>query len=208
MKRYKISFKKVITFLFPNKCSLCSKLMANNYAVCPSCAEKLTKQQLNKQLNHDYFDEFVPLFYYKDDIRQLLINFKFKSFYNLKYYFAAALKDTLQSYINDGYAIVAAPTSNRNSSFLALLSYLNHKGFKINKYLIKKSNKEQKGLNRAERLEAIKGTIKLKVNKVPKKIVLLDDILTTGATCNECVKLLYKMGASKIAVVVLAYDIA
>ncbi len=37
-----------------------------------------------------------------------------------------------------------------------------------------------------------------------KKVILLDDILTTGATANECSKTLLKAGAKEVLVLTLA----
>lgn len=40
--------------------------------------------------------------------------------------------------------------------------------------------------------------------KAPRKIIIIDDILTTGATLNECAKILKKNGAEKVWGLVLA----
>jgi len=42
------------------------------------------------------------------------------------------------------------------------------------------------------------------LNKVPKKIIIIDDILTTGATLNECAKILKSHGAEKVWGLVIA----
>jgi len=40
--------------------------------------------------------------------------------------------------------------------------------------------------------------------KIPQKIILIDDVLTTGATLNECAKILKRHGAEKVWGLVLA----
>ena len=55
----------------------------------------------------------------------------------------------------------------------------------------------QNSLNKKERLENIKGAFRLKngVNVENKKILIIDDIFTTGSTINECCKVLKKNNA-------------
>ncbi|MGV8056474.1 MAG: ComF family protein [Smithellaceae bacterium] len=64
----------------------------------------------------------------------------------------------------------------------------------------------QTGLNKTEREKNIKGSFvvadKKKVHG--KNIILIDDVYTTGATVNECAKILLKAGAQKVAVLTLS----
>jgi len=39
-----------------------------------------------------------------------------------------------------------------------------------------------------------------------KKVVILDDIYTTGATANECRKILQNAGASEVGIITIAKD--
>ncbi|MCQ4637335.1 hypothetical protein NE619_11430 [Anaerovorax odorimutans] len=62
----------------------------------------------------------------------------------------------------------------------------------------------QRTLNRAEREANVKGAFEMKKEVKGKHIVLLDDILTSGATAAEAADELYLRGAEKVTVVVLA----
>jgi len=64
----------------------------------------------------------------------------------------------------------------------------------------------QTGLNRAEREKNIKGAFAVADKKkvTDKNIILIDDVYTTGATINECAKVLLKAGAQKVAVLTLS----
>ncbi len=64
----------------------------------------------------------------------------------------------------------------------------------------------QTGLNKAERNKNIKGAFEVSDKKkiAGKNVILVDDVYTTGATINECAKILTKAGAQKVTVLTLA----
>jgi predicted amidophosphoribosyltransferase len=62
-----------------------------------------------------------------------------------------------------------------------------------------KITKPQNKLSNSERMDNVKGAFKISNIEVKlKNILLVDDIYTTGATLNECSKLLKNKGAEKI----------
>ncbi len=66
--------------------------------------------------------------------------------------------------------------------------------------LERKSQGQQKKLSRQERLGALGASYDLRPNiqGLPKEAVLLDDIVTTGATMEKCAWLLKKAGVQKV----------
>ena len=75
------------------------------------------------------------------------------------------------------------------------------------KDIIKNKNiKEQKLLSKEERYKNIKGAFSLKTDKniKNKKLLLLDDVMTTGSTINTISRLLKENGAEKIYAAVAA----
>jgi predicted amidophosphoribosyltransferase len=57
------------------------------------------------------------------------------------------------------------------------------------------------------RLENIRGTIGLRPGAcVPEATVLLDDVLTTGATLSECARVLRAYGAQTVYAMTVAVD--
>lgn len=78
-----------------------------------------------------------------------------------------------------------------------------------NNILIKNRNtKTQSTLNAEERIKNIENAFEVKdIEKIKnKRIILFDDIATTGSTVNEISKILKAAGASKILVLVIAKD--
>ena len=80
----------------------------------------------------------------------------------------------------------------------------------INNYLIKiKKNKKQSLLTRIERIENVKNAYRIKDFETikNKKVILLDDIYTTGSTVNECIKELKKARPKTVDIFVIAKTI-
>ncbi len=65
-----------------------------------------------------------------------------------------------------------------------------------------KDNQSQVGLGPQERLSNVKDVFqfqtKLSLVQVPSSVLLVDDVYTTGATMNECVKILKKGGIKSV----------
>ena len=72
----------------------------------------------------------------------------------------------------------------------------------------KVNNKPQSTKNREDRKQNVMGAYYTKNETViyNKKIILLDDIYTTGSTVNECSKMLKLAGAKKVDIITIAKD--
>lgn len=68
----------------------------------------------------------------------------------------------------------------------------------------------QRSLKRAERLHNVRGTFAIDAKHTPdldgKRVVLVDDVMTTGATLHEAARVLRRAGAASVAALVLARD--
>lgn len=71
----------------------------------------------------------------------------------------------------------------------------------------KRKTKAQVRMNRKERIANIKGVFEVRDHsKIKgKNVLLIDDVLTTGATANECAKILRRNGAVSIDLLTLAH---
>lgn len=76
-----------------------------------------------------------------------------------------------------------------------------------NRVLSRTRNTRKQGpMLRTQRLDNVRGAFRVRdpASIRGRRILLVDDILTTGATCNEIAKVLLRAGATSVAVAVLA----
>ena len=78
----------------------------------------------------------------------------------------------------------------------------------IHWHLLERANsKSQKELDRAERLHNLDGKIRVRPNQlVPSKILLIDDVCTTGATLSACALALRNAGSQNLNALTLFRD--
>jgi len=165
------------------------------------------------------FEEHLYIFKYEGLIRKMILNYKFKDkSYLYKTFVNFLLKDKKMFEILQTYdTIIPVPISKKrqkergyNQSYLIAREITKYTDLKIeNNCLFKTKNIiEQSKLNKEERLINIQGvySIKNKHRLINKKILLLDDIYTTGSTVNECCEILKKSKPKKIGVLTIAKD--
>ena len=149
----------------------------------------------------------------------MLINYKFNEKPYLYKIFDSLINKYEKNYLNFNFydIIIPVPISikrfkNRgyNQSLLYARDISKENNVQLeNKAIIKiKNNNAQSSLNKEEREQNVQGVYKvINSEKVKnKKILLFDDIYTTGSTLNECSKELIKAGASYIDVFTIAKD--
>lgn len=213
------------TILFPQCCLKCGKI--SNNILCNNCKKEIYKnvnikvikkeRNLNKEI---YFDEHIYLFEYKDIIRKLILEYKFKDksyLYNI--FSKIIIKNKKICGILEKYDIIMpVPIHKKRKSvrgynqselitrdICIYIQNIKHE----NKLLVKtKYNVEQSSLSKEKRKENVKNVYKLisKEKIKNKKIVVFDDIYTTGNTVNEISKLLKENGAKKVLILTIAKD--
>ncbi len=166
-----------------------------------------------------YFQNHFYIFKYDGEIRNLILNYKFNEKPYLYRCFSNFFNKYQKMYFHfDFYdIIIPVPISKKrlklrgyNQSLLISKEISHTLNIELKKDLLKKekNNISQTKLNKNERENNVKNVYKLNAPKevVNKKILLIDDIFTTGATANECSKILNLAGAKKIDVLTIAKD--
>ena len=215
-------FEKILNLIFPNVCGFCNKINTNS--LCKRCELNLSKYEIYciKSYIDDkqkYFDFLFSALKYENTVREKIIQYKFhENSYLYKTFAKIIIKNKkIYRFLKFYDIIIPVPMHKtkkavRGYNQCELVASEIAKQLELmyeNGVLIKvKNTKIQSTLTKLQRIENVKGAFCIKdVTKVKgKKIILVDDIYTTGSTVNECSKVLKKAGASEICVVTIAKD--
>jgi ComF family protein len=214
-----------LDIIFPKVCVECGKegsdicnecfckIQTRKTQQCPHCKrENANGKFCGEYCKKDYqFDQLIVCTDYKQ-IRNLIIQFKYKFSKDLIKIFTKLLKNELKNCTSEA-SVVPAPIHKKN---------LKRRGFNQSLLLAKaitqilpntklvdclqekESRSQQAHLDRSHRLQNLQNSIIITAHSSLKNILLIDDIVTTGSTLNECSRVLKNAGAKHITAIVLA----
>lgn len=207
----------LLNLIYPNVCGFCGKI--NENSLCEECKKRINENLIYKaqQINDKYFEKHIYLANYDGEFRDNILAYKFLDKpYMYKTFVKLILKNEKICRIIKSYDIIGAvPMHKRRkndrgynqSDLIAEELAKNIPNLKYEKILKKiKNNERQSSLKKEERLNNVKNVYKVQNKQIieGKKIILFDDIYTTGNTVNECSKVLKENGAKEILILTLA----
>lgn len=212
-----ILIDEILNLIFPNVCGFCGKI--NKDFLCEDCEEKIDfmiNQKIRFKLDKN-FEKYLCIFPYEGEIREKILDYKFKDkSYIYKTFSKIILKSKKICFLLEKYDIITAVPIHKKrkaqrgynqSELIAREIGKRINNLEYRKTLKKdKNNVRQSSLNHNERKENVKNAYQI-INKEiisNKKIVLFDDIYTTGSTVNECSRVLKENGAKEILILTLA----
>ena len=199
-----------ICFITHPYCAVCgtpfeNQKDANLHLVCPDCVATKRITRLNRSA-----------VIYDDFSKKGLLAFKFHDQIHFAKIYAKWLKVAGADIFEQGVdLIIPVPLSyqrlfkrryNQSAVLASELSKLTNipTDFLVLKKI--KHTKSQSSLSEKERLKNLKNAFAVaKADKIKdKRILLVDDIMTTGATLSECAKVLLKAGAKSVDTLTVA----
>lgn len=210
----------IINLIYPTVCGICGEISKED--ICNKCKVKIRKFQRSKK--HIYltknFDAHMYLFDYQGIIRQKILQYKFgEKTYISKCFTKVILNDEkICRFLKNYDIIIPVPISNKRkktrgynqSELIASKLAKQMKNLKYTTKVLykKKDTLPQSTLDKEKRIENIKGAYYIKNEQIlkNKKVLLIDDIFTTGSTVNECSKILKQAEAKEIGIFTLAKD--
>lgn len=197
-------------------CSNCFNSLEIWGPCCIKCGKKIVESGICGECinNNSYFDFLFHIYSYEGKAKEVINLYKFKgAFYfanvfSLKMY--EILKNLPENFINSSITFVPAHPYRilaRNYNPVEYLAKSMSKLYGVPCLPTLKKiqwKKPQTSLSKEKREKNVKGTFKAIREKMPEKIILIDDIYTTGATIKECAKILKKAGIKNISGITLA----
>ncbi len=187
-------------------CTGCGRTSAGQSLRCGQCGSGIPD-----------LDGIYATFYYEGVTRELLQAYKFKDRKQLKTVFVTAMKDFLSLHLDasDFDGVVSVPMDapkirrrgfNQAQVFSSAVARHTGKPDLSSSFARRISRRPQSLLNKTERAKNIAGSFFVKKPGMfaGKRMLLVDDILTTGFTASECARTLKADGASSVTLLASA----
>lgn len=223
MKAVTYAIKQVIKAVYPNTCAGCGRIIPEEDGFCYYCFEMLPKVNLDKfctrcesakedcRCNHYayHFEAAVAPYYNYGVARKAMYNFKF----HRKEYFVLLFAKNMALAVQNAFydvkfdAVAYVPASMRNelkrgynqSRELAILvsEKLNIK-LLDNAIGCRKKRQPQHKTRWEDRFKNVRDVYFANTTLKGRTVLLVDDIKTSGATLDECAKVLKSAGADRV----------
>lgn len=221
--------KFLLNLFFPINCLGCGT--SGNY-LCFKCFKKLKFLEINnlRLIKQDSLSAVFIAGSYQNKLLAKLINaFKYNGVKALGFYLAKFLNFFWEGKIKslefenkklalsfNDILVVPIPLSKKRMKYRGfnqseILAYFFCREFSYQLFLglkRKSKRKNQVGLSSIKRLENIKDSFFCNIDNLElirgREVLLVDDVITTGATLNEAASVLLKLGAQKVYALVLA----
>ena len=206
-------FDHALEIIFPPKCGICGKI-GEGY-ICNNCYNMFVINKIYKNYNRERFH----MLKYEGIIRNKLIEYKFNDKPHLyRMFYEILIKDKNACDFLKGYdIIIPVPIHKKRKSLRGynqseLIAKKLSDRFKMPMYIdvLKKqiNTIPQSSLGKKARKSNAQNVYKVdNMQKIKNKnVVILDDIYTTGATANECIKVLKDAGAYRVGIITIAKD--
>lgn len=217
---------------YPLHCSLCNaELSGDEEVLCLSCMLQLPRTGFHHILNNQSYQNFtgrIPIekatslvYFTKEGMMQhLMHHFKYKGRADIGKYMGKLLGVELKKYnwLDNIDVIIPVPLHrkkeyrrgfNQSVAFAEGLAEIS--GKPMISHILKrvKNTDTQTHKSRAERIDNMKDVFELRNQKLAdqKHVLLVDDVLTTGATLEACALAMLKSAEVKISIATLALAI-
>ena len=200
----------ILRLLYPPKCVLCRELLEKEETdLCRSCRTTAARCKAGRQKIRSV-DEYTAVWYYEDHVRESLLRYKFSNARSYAGAYGRMVAMAADRELPEGIELVTwvpiGPKRRRKRGYdqceLLALEVARELDVPACRLLHKaRDNKVQSSLgDAAQRRANVLGVYSV-VNGDQikgKKILLLDDIITTGSTVSEAARVLKLAGAGKV----------
>lgn len=227
VKMYITPLESVIRLITPDNCYLCykesdmlcldcsEKTLAENESRCYKCNRLTSQSKLCSSCRSSSSLRRVWwLGNYQKTLKDLVRIMKF----NHKRSYARSFGNLLASslpYLPESTIVVPVPTASTrirkrgfDQAVLIARSFAKSRNLQYAEIIVRNSQKDQIGQRRSQRFKQMEESFKLLNSKIKLidgcSVILIDDVITTGATIEAAASLLRKYGAKHVDAAVVA----
>lgn len=207
---------RFLELFFPPKCVLCGELLAKEETdLCQNCRQN-TPEFPGSKIKFSFLAQWCAIWYYKDTVRESILRYKFRQRIGYSETYGRLLAMKLQKMGWDDCQVLTwvpiAWLRRRTRGFdqVELLAKVTARELGLTPVATLKkirNTKPQSGMGSA----AMRRANVLGAYRVPdpslvkgKTVLLLDDVVTTGATASECARMLLTAGAKEVKLATIA----
>lgn len=196
-----------VAVIFPVECAGCA---APDRALCEQCRARISTG-IHRQLLSDG-TVAVSALPYEGHVRAMILAFKERGRTDVVRPLSRALRRAMEAAAADGPASVEVCTIPSTRPALRRRGYrpvellLRSAGFRAARVLtVATATAEQKSLGKAQREGNVHGSFRATLRVRGRRFIIVDDILTTGATALEAARAITAAGGAVAAVATLAF---
>jgi competence protein ComFC len=217
----------MLQLLYPPLCLICQNPVEEFYlraGLCRNCCEELSpvdpafiRNDILARLQPCFLDELVVCFEFNSSLQTVIHQIKYGKFEKLGWHMGQLAAESLNTPVLFPHTDIIIPVPlhparqkergfNQSQSIAGGL-FNSRKKLIVKGALIRaRSTRTQTELDRQERRENVQEAFSVKKPQIVdgNEIVLVDDVVTTGATLNECACVLKKNGAVVVNAITLA----
>lgn len=206
--RAKVALEKVLSYALPNHCAVCGRPITPFRLLCEDCFERL--HSMGPVLKAERHRGYVLRYYsrYESPLSDVIVSYK-SGRWRLAYVLVDLFERLFEKQPPSAGIIAPIPATehslhSKGYDHMGLLARILAKRLnrKLQRSLVVVRDLRQAGKSGNER-KRLKGKFEA-VGKVPKELILIDDVFTTGTTVENAIEVLEAGGAKKIEVYTLA----
>ena len=196
--------RRLLELLYPAKCVFCTRLLEKEETdLCTSCRKNLPRCE-GKVRRVPRSAATVAVFWYEDDVREAILRYKFRGQLQYSHAFGRLLAMKIAAADPEFDLICHVPVSRARRL---------KRGYDQSERLAEAVGEElgrkppQSGISSPDRRRAnVLGVYRCADPEAVRdqRILLIDDVMTTGATLSECCKTLLDAGAARVVCAALA----
>ena len=207
----------LLDLLFPTRCVFCRRSMPpGKPGICPKCGENLPFTENGGRRRGDFFAECVSALYYEDDVREAIHRYKFQGVQAYAETFGELTASCIYEHLQGEFDILSwvplDPWRRQRRGYDQTEMITRVVGKRLCRepevVLSKRRGvhpQSDTGSPEARRANIAGAYRVIDPDKIAgKRILLIDDIVTTGSTLSECAKTLLLAGAEEIRCATLA----